>query len=85
LGTGVEGTVLTTVVHDVLSKGRAETADIRQQMLRGGIEVDAYAVHTTLDGLIQRVLEFRLIHIVLVLSDADTFRIDLDELGEGIH
>jgi hypothetical protein len=54
-------------------------------MLRSGVEVDAYAVHTTLDGLIQRVLELCLVYIVLILSDTDALGIDLDEFGEGIH
>ena len=81
LGTRSEGTVLTSVVHDVLGERRTKPADIHQQMLRSRIEVDAHAVHTTLDGLIQRVLELCLVYIVLILSDTDALGIDLGSIS----
>ena len=54
-------------------------------MLRGRVEVDTHIVDATLDGLVEGVLEFRLIHVVLVLSYTNALGVDLDEFCEGIH
>ena len=35
--------------------------------------------------MVESVLQRPLVHIVLVLSDADRLRVDLDELGQGVH
>ena len=53
LGTGAEGTILFSIVHDVLGKGGPKTADIHQQMLGGCVEVDADKIDATLHSLIQ--------------------------------
>ena len=54
-------------------------------MLRGSVEVDTYGIHTTLDGLIECMFEFRLIDVVLILSHADALRINLHEFCQRIH
>ena len=42
-------------------------------------------VHAGNDGVIQGSLESALIDVVLVLADADGFRIDFDQFGERVH
>ena len=54
-------------------------------MLGGCVEIHAYQVHAALYRLIERVLQLCLIHIVLVLSHADTLRIYLDKFCQRIH
>ncbi len=64
---------------------RAEAGDARQQRRRGGVEIDADGVHRVFhhahrasgDSLL-------LVDIVLILADADRFRLDLDEFGQRI-
>jgi len=80
-----EGSILLPVIHDVLGKGRPKTADIHQQMLGGGVKVDANEVDAALDGLIQRMFEFRLVYIVLILSHANALGVDLDQFSQRVH
>ena len=54
-------------------------------MLRGSVEVDTYGIHTTLDGLVECMFEFRLIDVVLILSHADALGINLHEFCQRIH
>ena len=54
-------------------------------MLRGGIEVDAYEVHATLNGLVQRVLELGLVNVVLILSNADALGVNLHQFRQRVH
>ena len=48
LGPAGEGSVVLAVVDDILRENRSESADIHQQMLRGGIEIHSYIVYTAL-------------------------------------
>src|SRR6185436_16000290 len=41
-------------------------------------------VHAALDDIAELLAEERLVDVVLVLADADRFRLDFDELGEWI-
>ena len=54
-------------------------------MLAGCIHFDPHVVHAGNDGIIERVLEQSLLHIVLVLPNADGFRINLHQLCQWIH
>ena len=61
-----------------------QARDARQQRRRGRIHVDADRVHAVLDHRIERARQLGLIHIVLILADADRLRIDLHQLGQRI-
>ena len=81
----VEGSVLLPVVYDILCQGGPQSADVHQEMLRGGIEVDTHEVDATLYGLVEGMLEFRLVYVVLILPHADALGVNLDKFCEGIH
>ena len=80
-----EGTVLLAVVDDVLSQSRTESTDVGEQVFARRVEVHAHRIDTEFDGLVQAVLEFGLIHVVLVLSHADTLRVDLHQFCQWVH
>ena len=79
-----EPPVLGAVLHDAGRERLAEAGDVSQELHRGGVHVDADARHAALDDLIERALQRRLMHVVLVLPDADRLRIDLHELGQRV-
>jgi len=79
-----KGTMLVAVGDDVRGQRRAESGDARQQRRRGGVDVDTDRVHAVLDDRIERSCQPGLADIMLVLSDTDRFRIDLDQFGERI-
>ena len=85
LGTRSKGTILAAIVDDVLGQCRSESADVHQQMLGGGVQVDAHLVDATLDGLVERVLQLRLVNVVLILSHADALRVYFHQFCQRVH
>ena len=81
----LEAADFVAVVDDVVSQGGSDAADIRQQLLAGGVEFHAYGVHAALHGLVEALAEFLLVHIVLILSHADALRVYLYQLGQRVH
>src|ERR1019366_3420219 len=65
-------------LDDLLRGALGDPCDVTQQRPRGGVEIDADAVHTALYHGFERTLELRLIDVVLILADADRLGIDLD-------
>ena len=80
-----ESPIFATVVHDVLRQRRSQSADVGQQMLRRSVQVHAHQIHATLHGLVEALLQFSLIHVVLILSYADALWIYLHQLGQRVH
>ena len=72
------------VLDDACASAGPDAGDVRQQVVRGGVQVDADLVHAGVDHLVEALLERRLRHVVLVLADADALRIDLHQLGQRI-
>ena len=72
-----ERAVLGAVVDDILRHYRSHAGDIRQQVLAGSIDIHTHIVHHTFYRLVEASLEFRLIDVVLVLSDTNALRVDL--------
>ena len=68
----------------VLCQTRADTRYARQQRRRSGVGIDPHRVHAILYHGVERARQFVFAQIMLVLADADRFRIDLDQFGEGI-
>ena len=77
--------MLRAVIHYVLCQCRAETAHVSKQVARGRIHVYTHAVYAALHRLVEGVLQFALIYIVLVLSDAYAFRVNLHQLCQRVH
>ena len=84
LGTRPEQAVVIAIRNDVLSKLVADTRNVFQQIDRCGIEIHADAVHTRFHNRRKAFLQFLLIDIVLILADADRFRIRLHQFGQRI-
>ena len=76
--------MLPAVIDDVLRQGWSETADVHEQVLRGRVDIDADEVDAALHRPVERVLEFGLVHVVLILSHADALRVDLDQLRKRV-
>ena len=76
--------VCLAVFHDVLRHRRADAGDIRKKRRGGGVEVNTHAVDAVLHNARQRVSQLLLIHVVLILTDADRPGIDLHQLRERI-
>ena len=80
-----EGTVLSAVVDDVLCQRRPQSAYVCQQVLRCRVQVHAHQVDAAFHGLVKALLQFRLVHVVLILSHADALRVNLHQLGQRVH
>src|SRR5262249_53084754 len=60
------------------------SGDMPQERDARGVEIDADEVDAAFDDGFQRLLELLGIHVVLIESDADVLRLDLDELREWV-
>ena len=85
LGARLEYARFGTVSHDLGGQRRSDTRDISKEIGAGCIEVDSYAVDAHLNGSVKLLFQEALVDIVLILAHAQRFRVDLDELGKGIH
>ena len=80
-----EGTMLMSVVNDVLCEGRAKSTYIGEQMLRGCIEVHSNLVDTAFHSAVKRLFQLCLVHIMLILSHTDALGINLNQFGKWVH
>ena len=79
-----KGAVLLAISDDILCKRRSDAGDIGQQRYACGVHIHADGIDAVLDHARERFSESLLRHVVLVLPDADGFRVDLDKLRERI-
>ena len=68
----------------LLRDGGVEASDARQERSGRHVDVDTDGVDAVLDRRIERARERGLIDVVLVLADADGFRVDLDEFRQRV-
>ena len=80
-----EGTVFRAVVHDILCQLRPQTRHVSQQLATRSIQVDSHGIHARFYRTVQRFPQFRLVHVVLVLSDTDGFRVYLHQFRQRVH
>ena len=57
---------------------------MREQRRRGGVDIRADGVDAVFDRAVKRFAELLFRHIMLILTDAERFRIDFDKLGERV-
>ena len=76
--------VFISPVNDGSSRLLRDAGDIFQKGIGGCIQIDADLVDAGLDHTFQLPPEFLLITVMLILSDADRLRIDLDQLRQRI-
>ena len=84
IGTRRKAAALITQRDDGLRQSGTDAGHVAQQRRRCGIHLDAHPVHATFHDIVETLFESRLIHVVLILADADAFRIDLHQLGQRI-
>ena len=75
---------LRPVLDDRARQAGADPRHVRQQVVRGGVHVDAHLVHARIDHRLEAAPQAGLGDIVLVLPDADALRIDLHQLGQRV-
>ena len=79
-----ERAVRLTVFDDVFRQYRVQAGHAREQLRRCGIHVHTHRVHAILNHGIECTRQFALIHVVLILTHADGFRINFDQFGQGV-
>ena len=62
-----------------------QTGNIREKVAGGGVQLHAHFIHAGDDDIVEGALERGLIDIMLVLADADRFRIELHKFRKRIH
>ena len=70
--------------HHRLRQMLTQTGDLTQQRHAGGIQIHTDGVHAILYHGVQAAVQIKGVHVVLVLAYAYGFRINLDQLGQGI-
>ncbi len=81
---GLECAMGIAMGDDILRQGRVEPGDAREQGGGCGVHVDTDGVDAVLDHRIERARQLELGHVVLVLADADGFRVDLHQFGQRV-
>ncbi len=72
------------VRHNGLGQPRTHPRHPRQQRGRRGVQVHPNRVHRIFDHRLQRLAQPVLIHVMLILPDADRLRLDLHQLRQRI-
>jgi hypothetical protein len=70
--------VLIAVGNDVERGAFGDAGNVAKERPGRGIEIDADAVDAALDDNLKGLLELALIDVVLILTNADGFGVDLD-------
>ncbi len=69
---------------DVVGGGAVETGHMAEQSGGCGVHVHAHMVDAVFDDSIKRLAQTALVHVVLVLADADRLGIDLDQFCQRV-
>ena len=72
------------VLQDRFGQLRADPGHVAQQLPAGRVQIDAHQVDARLDLAVQRFAELGLVHVVLVLADADRLGIDLHQFRQRV-
>ena len=80
----LETAVFIAVGDDIFCRGGIDACDMAQQCRRGSVQINAYMVDGRFNRSIECAGKFSLIDIMLILSDADGLRVNLDEFSQGI-
>ncbi len=80
----LERAVAVAIGDDVSGEAVADAGYPRQQWHGSGVQIHADGVHAVLHHRVERARELGLGNVVLVLADADGFRVDLHQLGERV-
>src|ERR1700728_558488 len=84
LNAGAETAMFIAELDDLLGGAFVDAGDIAQQGPGSGVEVHADTVDAAFNYRLQRFVQMLLIDVMLILADADGFRIDLDQFGQRV-
>ena len=79
-----ERPVFFAIFDDVFRELRAEAGNIGQELGAGGVRLHADRVDAAHHHVVEALFERGLIHVMLILADADGFRVYFDEFGERV-
>ena len=80
----VEPPVRVAILDNPLGQLGTDAGHVGQQRRAGHVHVDSDRVDARLDFTVQALAQQRLVHVVLILADADRLGIDLDQLGQRV-
>ena len=83
-GARTEGAMLFAMRDDVLGDAAIEAGHAGQQRRARGVHIDADRVHAIFDHGVELAREVALVHIMLVLADADRLGVDFHEFGQRV-
>ena len=81
---GGEGAIGMAVVDDRLRKPGAQPRHIGQQRGGCGVEIDTHRVHRVFHHGLERAAELELVDVMLILTNANRLRLDLDEFRQRV-
>ena len=84
LTTALKPAVLLTIRNDIFRDRLADTGNILQKRCRRRIQIHTNLIYTVLNNSTQCLTKLLLVHIMLILSDTDRLRCDLNELCKRI-
>ena len=76
--------ILFPIADNIGGDGAVQAGNTRQQWCRGGIDINAHRINTVFHHAIQAACQFDLADIVLVLANANGFRINFYQLGKRV-
>ncbi len=79
-----KGPLAVAMANDGLGQRLADTRNEAEQGPAGGVEIDADVVDAGFYHLFEGFFQGRLADVVLILADADTLGIDLDQFGQRV-
>ena len=71
-------------LDDLLRGAFGDAGDVAQQRPGRRVEIHAHAVDAAFDHRFERFVQLALIDVVLILADADGFRVELDQLRQRV-
>ena len=84
LSAGSKRAVFFSVSDYIFGNAGVDSGYMREQRRRSGVDIRADGVDAVFDRTVKRFAEFFFRHIVLILTDAECFRVDFDKLGERV-
>ena len=79
-----KGTIASSIVDDIACHILIEPGDVAQKRHAGGIEIHADMINAGFDHFMKRVTQESGGHVVLIQTDADMLRLNLNQFSERV-
>ena len=84
LRAGLELAVFFSVLNDILCNGGIDTRNVGEKRVGRSVDINANTVYTALNYSAESLGKSCLLHIVLILTNAYSLRLDLNKLCKGV-